>query len=205
MHGDVNLFFNVTFSIYLVYLVRELELSPGVIGLLFAVGSVGSLLAAFTHDADLDRFGIGPTTIAEAALNLPALLLIALAPAGFRDPVPRPGGVVLGFAIVVYNITQVTYRQAISPPRLQGRMNSVMRFIVWGTIPIGTLLGGVLGSTIGLRETLVVGALGSGSSFLWILLSPQRHLREMPEPIEDEPRTTELGGLAAGAATRCRR
>ena len=95
--------------------------------------------------------------------------------------------------IVVYNITQVSYRQAICPPRLQGRMNSVMRFIVWGTIPIGTLVGGVLGSTIGLRETLVVGAIGSGSSFLWILLSPQRHLREMPEPIEDEPRTTELG------------
>ena len=106
----------------------------------------------------------------------------------------------LGFVIVVYNITQVSYRQAICPPRLQGRMNSVMRFIVWGTIPIGTLLGGALGSTIGLRETLVVGAVGSGSSFLWILFSPQRHLREMPEPIEDEPRTTELGAALPGVA-----
>ena len=66
--------------------------------------------------------------------------------------------VILGFAVVVYNIVQVSYRQAICPPRLQGRMNSVMRFIVWGTIPIGALIGGVLGTLVGLRETIVVGA-----------------------------------------------
>ena len=198
--ATANFFFNVTFAIYLVYLVRELELSPGVIGLLFGVGSVGSLLAALTTTRISSRFGIGPTTIAVSLLYLPAMLLIALAPAGFPLPFLVVGGILLGFVIVVYNITQVTYRQAICPPRLQGRMNSVMRFIVWGTIPIGTLLGGALGSTIGLRETLVVGAVGSGSSFLWILLSPQRHLREMPEPIEDEPRTMELGASLPGIA-----
>ena len=198
--ATANFFFNVTFAIYLVYLVRELELSPGVIGLLFGVGSVGSLLAALTTTRISSRFGIGPTTIAVSLLYLPAMLLIALAPAGFPLPFLVLGGILLGFVIVVYNITQVTYRQAICPPRLQGRMNSVMRFIVWGTIPIGTLLGGALGSTIGLRETLVVGAVGSGSSFLWILLSPQRHLREMPEPIEDEPRTMELGASLPGIA-----
>jgi len=195
-----NLFFSVTFSIYLVFLVREVGLSPGVIGVLLSVGSVGSLIAAFTTTRISTRFGIGPTTIVVTFLNLPAMLLIALAPVSFPVPFIVAGGIVLGFVIVVYNITQVSYRQAICPPRLQGRMNSVMRFIVWGTIPIGTLLGGTLGSTIGLRETLVVGAVGSGSSFLWILLSPQRHLREMPEPIENEPRTTELGAALPGVA-----
>jgi predicted MFS family arabinose efflux permease len=64
-------------------------------------------------------------------------------------------------------------------------MNSVMRFMVWGTIPIGTLLGGALATWIGLRETIVVGAIGGGLSCLWLLFSPQRHLREMPEPIDD--------------------
>jgi MFS family permease len=195
-----NLFFSVTFSIFLVFLVREVHLSPGVIGVLLSVGSVGSLIAAFTTTRISTRFGIGPTTIVVTFLNLPAMLLIALAPVSFPIPFIVTGGIVLGFVIVVYNITQVSYRQAICPPRLQGRMNSVMRFIVWGTIPIGTLLGGALGSTIGLRETLVVGAIGSGSSFLWILFSPQRHLREMPEPIEDEPRTTELGAALPGVA-----
>ncbi len=195
-----NLFFSVTFSIYLVFLVREVGLSPGVIGVLLSVGSVGSLIAAFTTTRISTRFGIGPTTIVVTFLNLPAMLLIALAPVSFPIPFIVAGGVLLGFVIVVYNITQVSYRQAICPPRLQGRMNSVMRFLVWGTIPVGTLLGGALGSTIGLRETLVVGAVGSGASFLWILFSPQRHLREMPEPIEDEPRTTELGAALPGVA-----
>jgi MFS family permease len=195
-----NLFFSVTFSIFLVFLVREVELSPGVIGVMLSVGSVGSLLAAFTATRISKRLGIGPTTIVAAFLNLPAMLLIALAPVSFPIPFIVAGGVILGFVIVLYNITQVSYRQAICPPRLQGRMNSVMRFIVWGTIPIGTLAGGALGSTIGLRETLVVGAIGSGSSVLWILFSPQRHLREMPEPIEDGPRTTELGASVPGVA-----
>ena len=77
---------------------------------------------------------------------------------------------IFGFTVVVYNIVQVSYRQAICPPRLQGRMNSVMRFIVWGTIPLGTLLGGALASWIGLRETIVVGAIGGGLAVLWIVL-----------------------------------
>ena len=195
-----NLFFSVTFSIFLVFLVREVELSAGVIGVMFSVGSVGSLLAAFTTTRISKRLGIGPTTILATFLNLPAMLLIALAPVAYAIPFIVAGSVILGFVIVLYNITQVSYRQAICPPRLQGRMNSVMRFIVWGTIPIGTLAGGALASTVGLRETLVIGAIGSGSSVLWILLSPQRHLREMPEPIEEEPRTQELGASLPGVA-----
>jgi hypothetical protein len=70
--------------------------------------------------------------------------------------------------------------------------------MVWGTIPIGTLLGGALGSTIGLRETIVVGAVGGGLAVLWIVFSPQRHLREMPEPIADEPAQPEPGGTEWG-------
>ena len=77
-------------------------------------------------------------------------------------------------------------------------MNSVMRFIVWGTIPIGALISGVLGTLVGLRETIVVGAFGGGLAFLWILFSPQRRLREMPEPVEDTPTPAELGPTFPG-------
>jgi MFS family permease len=180
-----NFFFTLGFSIIVVFYVRVLGLSPGVIGLVISIGSVGSLVAAFTARRVSDRFGIGPTTIAAAIIQAPAFLLIALAPESSPIPFLVAGGLVLGYVIVAYNIVQVSYRQAICPTRLQGRMNSVMRFIVWGTIPIGGLIGGALGTWIGLRETLVIGAVGSGASFLWILLSPQRHLREMPEPIDD--------------------
>jgi MFS family permease len=182
-----NFFSNVSFAIIIVFLVRELGLSAGVIGLAFSLGSFGSLIAAFTAMRISRRFGIGPTTIAAAALFGPAALLIAFAPTG-NEAIPFIvlAQLVFGFTVVVYNIVQVSYRQAICPPRLQGRMNSVMRFMVWGTIPLGGLVGGVLGTTIGLRETIVVGAIGAGLSFLWILLSPQRHLREMPEPVDDD-------------------
>jgi MFS family permease len=184
-----NFFSNVSFAVVLVFLVRELELSAGVIGIVLSVGSVGSLVAAFSAMRLSRRFGIGPTTIAVGLVWGPAMGLVALAPKGNGAiPFLLAAQFLLGFAIVVYNIIQVSYRQAICPPRLQGRMNSVMRFIVWGTIPIGALLGGVLGTWVGLRETIVIGAVGGGLAFLWILLSPQRHLREMPEPIvELEP------------------
>jgi MFS family permease len=181
-----NFFGNVSFAIIIVFLVRELGLSPGVIGVVISLGSVGALLAAVTAMRISRRFGIGPTTIAVALLWGPATLLVAFAPEGNRAiPILVLAILVLGFSGVVYNIVQVSYRQAICPPQLQGRMNSVMRFIVWGTIPLGALIGGALGSWLGLRQTIAVGAVGGGLAVLWILFSPQRHLREMPEPIED--------------------
>jgi MFS family permease len=196
-----NLFSSLAFSILLVFLVRELGLSAGLIGIVFSIGAISSFAAAFTATRLSRRFGIGPTTIVMAALFGPATLLVALAPAGNAAiPFLVAALLVFFYSGVVYNIIQVSYRQAICPPRLQGRMNSVMRFIVWGTIPIGTLAGGALGSLVGLRETIVIGAIGGGLSFLWILLSPQRHLRDMPEPIGDEPRTIEAGAALPGVS-----
>ena len=95
-------------------------------------------------------------------------------------------GAIGGFANVVYNITQVSFRQAITPERMQGRMNATMRFIVWGTIPAANLLGGFLGGTIGLHGTIWVGAILSLFAFVPVLLSPVRTIRRMPGPIEVE-------------------
>jgi predicted MFS family arabinose efflux permease len=55
-----------------------------------------------------------------------------------------------------------------------------MRFIVWGTLPIGALLGGVIGQTFGLYPALVVGGVGGAFSFLWLLLSQVRHVESIP-------------------------
>ncbi len=77
-------------------------------------------------------------------------------------------------ATVVYNITQVSFRQGLCPPHLLGRMNATMRFLVWGTIPLGAFLGGVLGQTIGIRPTLLVAAIGGSLAFLPVFLSPLR-------------------------------
>jgi MFS family permease len=180
-----NFFFSLGFSIILVYLVRVLDLSPGVIGVVLSLGSIGSLVAAFTAMRISGRFGVGPTAIAAAVLQGPGFLLVAVAPADSPIPFLVAAQLVLGFAIVAYNIMVVSFRQALCPERLLGRMNSVMRFIVWGTIPLGNLAGGALATWVGLRETIVVGAIGGGLAFFWLLLSPMRHVREMPtEPME---------------------
>jgi MFS family permease len=194
-----NLFSSVAFSIFLVFAVRELGLSAALIGLVFSIGAAGSFLGAFTARRISARFGIGPTSIVMASVFGPSFLLVAFAPAGDAAiPFLVVAQLFFGFSVVVYNIAQVSYRQAICPPRLQGRMNSVMRFMVWGTIPIGTLAGGVLATWVGLRETILIGAIGGGSAFLWLLLSPQRHLHEMPEPIEDEPVGSDLAPEVPG-------
>jgi hypothetical protein len=79
-------------------------------------------------------------------------------------------------------------------------MNAAMRWIVWGTIPLGTITGGVIGQTVGLRAAMWVGAVGSIPVFLWVLLSPVRSIRTMPEPVvEPTPAEAELaGGLVEG-------
>ena len=109
-----------------------------------------------------------------------------------------PALTVGAMANVIYNVTQVSLRQAITPERLQGRMNSVMRFIVWGTLPLGALVGGILASRIGVRETVIVGGIGCCLPFLPVLFSPVRGIKEMPQPVEDRAAAV-LGPLVADA------
>jgi hypothetical protein len=79
--------------------------------------------------------------------------------------------------VLVFSVNAVSLRQAITPDRLLGRVNGTMRFIVWGSRPIGSLLGGYLGSQIGLPATLVVGAFGMLIAFVPLLTSPIPNLR----------------------------
>jgi MFS family permease len=177
-----NFFGNVMNAILLVYIVRTLGLGPGTIGLILAVGNVGYLVGAVISGRTARWIGVGPTIVLGSALGA-AALLVPVAPES--DPIPFLIGYMLliGLGLPLYNITQVSFRQAITPERLQGRMNSVMRFIVWGVIPVGTLLGGVIASAIDLRAAIWIGAVGNSLAFLPVLLSPVRSLREMPEPV----------------------
>ena len=200
-----NLFSQLIFAILLVYLVRQLGVTPEVIGIVFSLGAVGFLLGALVGSRIGTRLGVGRTIIAMGFLFGPPNLLVGLAPADNPLPFVVVGVFVAGFADVVYNINQVSLRQAITPERMQGRMNATMRFLVWGTIPVGSLIGGVLGTTIGLRETILLGGILSMLPFLFVLFSPVRSLRTMPEPVDEaaarasgalEPGETDEGVLA---------
>jgi MFS family permease len=180
--GLFNLFGNIGFVIILLYLVDDLGLSPATIGLIFALGNLGVFAGALVADRIPRRIGVGPTIVASAFFSAFPLALVALAPQD--NPAPfLVAALALGtFTGVVYNVNQVSLRQAITPERMQGRMNATMRFIVWGTIPIGTLAGGILGGLIGLQETIWVAAIGSFVAFLPVLFSPVRTLERIPEP-----------------------
>ena len=199
--GVSNFFGQLMFATFLIYAGRRLHLSPLEVGAVFAVGSIGSIGGALAANRVQQRIGVGPAIVAPAVLFSVGGLLFPLAPASFPLPFLMGGMAIAGFGSVVYNIAQVSYRQAITPERLQGRMNAAMRWIVWGTMPIGSLVGGSVGEWVGLKTALWVGALGGLPTFLFVLLSPVRSLREMPAPVtEPTPAEAELaGGLLEGA------
>jgi predicted MFS family arabinose efflux permease len=87
----------------------------------------------------------------------------------------------LGGALnVIYNVAQVSLRQAITPEHFLGRMNATMRFLVWGTIPIGSLIGAGLSEVIGVRATVWVGSGLMVLAFLPVLFSRVRHIQTIP-------------------------
>jgi predicted MFS family arabinose efflux permease len=172
-----NFFFNVAYSIFLVYAARELDLGPLAIGIMVGLGGFGWLIGALVADRVSKRLGAGRTTIVAAVSSGPPLFLIPLAPQSFPIPFIVLSEVLSGVAIVLFNINAISLMQSLTPPRLLGRMNASRRFIVWGTIPLGALIGGALGTAIGLRPTLVVGAIGASFSFIPMLFSPLRDIR----------------------------
>ena len=197
-----NFFWSMGGAILVVYAVRELEMSAAALGLAFSLGNLGPLFAAFTTNKISGRLGIGPTILWAAVIFSASMLPVPLATKSNPVPFLVVSAAVGGFGAVVYNITQISFRQAICPERMQGRMNAVIRFMVWGTMPIGALLGGALGTWFGLRTALWVAALGALVTFLPILLSPVPRLREVPDPV-DEPLPSEAeaaGGLVPVAA-----
>lgn len=186
-----NFFAQVLFAIFLVDAVRRLHLSPAVIGVVFAIGDIGFLVGAVVAPRVSLRLGAGPTLILSAFFGGASLLLIPAAPPSEPIPFLIAQGLTGGFCVVLYNVVAISLFQATTPDRLMGRMNASRRFVVWGVIPLGGLAGGVLASTIGLRETLWVGAAGASIAFVPLLFSPLRSLGEIPgespEPAMSSP------------------
>ena len=174
--ATANLFSAVMLAVLVVFMVRELGLRPAVIGLVFAAGNLGFLAGAVVSSRLAAWVGLGRAIVVPMALGGLGALLVPLASRAAAVPLLIVAELVTSFGGTAYNINQVSLRQAITPARLHGRMNATMRFMVWGTLPVGSLIGGILGGTIGLRPTLWVGALGGLLSFLPAALSPVRSL-----------------------------
>lgn len=176
-----NLGSNLLFAVYLIFAYRYLHLSPATVGLIFAVGAVGGLVGALSAGTIASRVGLGAALFFSMVVGGLFSLIVPLAQYGFAVPILIVSSFVSQFSNPVYNINQVSLRQAITPDRVQGRMNATMRTIVWGTLPIGAFVGGILGSTIGVVPTIYLGAAIWIAAGAWILSGPVR-LRRQPEP-----------------------
>jgi MFS family permease len=179
--GSYNLFATIGITMLLVLLADELKVSAGAIGLLMSAGAVGGLIGAFTAMRVAKWLGQGPTIWMSCAFTAPFGVLVAFAQPGWLLWLGAFGFSVSMFGSVVYNIAQVSFRQGLTPERLLGRMNATMRFLVWGTMPIGGLLAGVLGQYVGVRETVWIGMVGCCLAFLPTFFSPLRTMRELPQ------------------------
>jgi MFS family permease len=137
---------------------------------------------------------VGRTIAWTALLTNIGILAVPLAPTARPEPVLMVGFLLGALFGNIFNVNQLSLRQAITPERLQGRMNSVVRFMYWGPQPLGMVIGGALGSVIGLRETLFFAAAGAVLTMVPLVLDPIRRLETIPvPPVEPALRPTVPG------------
>jgi MFS family permease len=179
------LFRQIVLTLFTLYAIRELGLEPFLLGIIFSALGFGFLVGALTVKKITKRFGIGHTMIGTNFVNIVALALVPLASGSTLLLVVlfAVSHFLHAFAVQVNGINLMSLRQAITPNRLQGRMNASFRFVNVGMMMFGALIAGFLGEFIGLRATLAVGAIGMIAPFLRLLFSPVRSLFEQPDAI----------------------
>lgn len=179
---SLNLSFETVGAVFILFVTRELGVAPAIQGLVYAVGGISSLVGAMLAGRAVARLGLGRTLAAGLVFGGIGSLCVPLA--------MGPMFLVLTFlvaqqmvadgAITVYQINEVSLVQAITPDRLQGRMNATLRFVEGIAMLLGALLGGLLGETIGLRSTLVLGSVTMTLSACWVIGSALGRLRDLP-------------------------
>lgn len=206
-----NLFQNAMMTVFVLFAVRGIGLSPAQLGLVLGSGAVGALIGSIVSNRLTRAVGLGRilrvTTFAACMVplvflfardnSLPSLLILVAAHA------------IYGINLVVYNVNTLTLRQVVTPNRLLGRMNASYRMLLFGTIPVGALLGGTLAQYTALRTAMAVTALLLLSPIAWTFFSPVFHLKAMPagpddksadEPAAGTPAPEEAGEPVASAA-----
>jgi MFS family permease len=180
----INFFMAIAEPVALVFVTRTLDIPPFSVGLILAASGAGALVGAVIAAPMSRLLPLGRLLVLTATLTGVASLLTPLA-----TLVPAPAAVALMVAmytldaamIVVYNINQRSYRSAITPDEMQGRMNATNRMVVMGVMPIGAILGGLLGTAVGTLPALILASLGTLIAPLILACTHVRTVKRVPE------------------------
>ncbi|MCM0674017.1 MFS transporter [Micromonospora phytophila] len=188
----INLFNFMFAALFVLYATQELRLAPGLLGAVLGAGAVGGLIGAALTGRLVRRFGVGPTLLAGFVLFPAPLLLVPLA----GGPTPLVLGMLFAaeffsaVGVMMLDIVGSSVQTALIPEVLLARVTGARRTVNYGIRPIGALLGGVLGTALGVRPALWIATAGAVAGVLWVLFSPVPHLRGLPERADDQVPTT---------------
>lgn len=181
-------FFNLMFSaLYMLYAVRELHLSAGLIGVILGAAAIGGVIGTAVTRKVADRVGVGLACSLGCLLFTAPLLLVPLAggPKLLVIGTLFAAEFLSGFGVMVLDITAGSIFAAVVPEELRSRVSGAFQAVNYGTRPLGALLGGLIGTQFGTRAGIWVAAAGGVAGFLLLLPSPLPSFR-MPESIGAE-------------------
>ena len=158
---------------------RTLSMSATQLGLLLSAGALGGILGAITRPAWITRLGIGRCIVLTNIVGVSALLA---QPASVHVPVAAAwviacSGVISSYFITIYNVTQMSLRQEICPPDMLGRMNAIFRFAVWGVMPLGSFVAGIIASWVGVEATMYIFTAASIAAGIAMGFTPAARIR----------------------------
>jgi MFS family permease len=179
--GTANFFVIMVETLGPVFLVRIVGVRPAYVGLLLALAAVGGVAGGLSSGVLARRIGsarIGwlPMTIC----TFPGLLIPLAAP-GWRVLLFAVGWICWSFGASLCNVAVTSYQQRTCPPELLGRVSAASRWVKWGPLPLGGVIGGATASVLGVHATLWIAVTGACSSVLWLIFSPLRGLRDLPD------------------------
>jgi predicted MFS family arabinose efflux permease len=181
--ATVNLFNFVFYAIFVLYATRELGVAPGTLGIALGAGAVGGILGALIAPRLERTIGIGRSVVLGSVLFPAPLILVPIASGSELQL-----GLMLGAAeffsavgVMIFDVSAASMAFLRTPDRIRARAAGSFRFVNYGVRPLGALLGGALGTALGLQTTLWIGVLGALLGVVWLFFSPIPRLREVAE------------------------
>ncbi|MET8360070.1 MFS transporter [Micromonospora sp. NPDC005171] len=182
--STVNFFTFIASALLVLYASRELDLSAGAIGIAFGFGALGGLAGAALAPRISRAIGLGRTAMIGAVLFPAPLALTALVSGPTWTKVAMLAAIELvsSVGVMLMDVNLNALLTAVTPDDARGRRAGAYSAVNYGIRPLGALVGGALGTTIGLRPTLAIAGLGGVLAVLWLVASPVRHIRTLDEP-----------------------